>query len=171
MLSDLGVQPTNQVTRVQDWFNVLPPVLQMKPYSDLVAAGAIPRPGGGRSIWLCPEALDAGTQYFWSYGMNMGLSVEQASQNSGMPDKITSVGNTAILVFMADGPGDYCAVFPSRFPDGYNPVARHHGAVNLCFLDGHALGVPAEYVGVGTGLVEQHDLRWHPPASTWNSAQ
>ena len=34
--------------------------------------------------------------------MNMGLSVQQANQNNGMPDKITAVGNTTVMVFFAD---------------------------------------------------------------------
>src|SRR5262249_20792078 len=53
-----GVQPTNQVNRAQDWFNALPPVLKMPPYTDLIAASQIPRPGGAASIWLCPQASD-----------------------------------------------------------------------------------------------------------------
>jgi prepilin-type processing-associated H-X9-DG protein len=138
---------------------------------DLVASGKIPRPGGDNSIWLCPEAVDQGWQYYWSYGMNMGLSVEQGNQNNGMPDKITGVGDPATMVLMADGPGNYCAVFPSKFPDGYNPVARHNRYVNICFVDGHAAAVLGSYIGIGTGLIEHADIRWHPPASTWNSAQ
>ncbi len=166
-----GVQPTNQITRPEDWFNALPPVFHLKPFQDLSTAGELLRPGGPSSVWICPEALDMPGQYYWSYGMNMGLSVEESSQNNGMPDKTTSVGNTAIMVLFADAPGNYCSVFPSKFPGGYNPVARHNHAVNICFLDGHATAIPAAYVGVGTGLVERADIRWHPPNSTWNSAQ
>jgi prepilin-type processing-associated H-X9-DG protein len=88
-----------------------------------------------------------------------------------MPDKITGVGDAAVMVFMADAPGNYCAVFPSKSPGGYNPVARHHGRVNICFLDAHVSAIAAEYIGVGTGLTEQPDVRWHPPGSTWDEAK
>jgi len=166
-----GVAPTVQVDRLADWFNVLPPMLKLDAYTDLNANNQIPRPGGASSVWLCPDAADFEGKYYWSYGMNMGLSVENGAQNNGMPDKISSVGDASTMALFADAPGNYCSVFPSRFANGYNPVARHNKGVNICFLDGHATAVPWDYVGVGTGLVEHADLRWHPPESTWNSAQ
>ena len=166
-----GIQPTQQINRPQDWFNALPPMMQLEPYAALAAAGRIPRPDGARSVWTCPDAADAGGAYYWSYGMNMGLSVEQSNQNQGMSDKISGVGDAAVMVFMADAPGNYCSVFPSRFPGGYNPVPRHANRVNLCFLDGHAAAVAGSYMGVGSGLIEHPDIRWHPPGNTWNSAQ
>jgi general secretion pathway protein G len=166
-----GVQPTLQIDRLQDWFNALPPMLHMPAYTELAAAGQLFRPDGTRSIWLCPEAADMGSTNYWSYGMNMGLSVEQAGQNNGMPDKISGIGNTAVMVFMADAPGNYCSVFPSKFPGGYNPVPRHNKYVNICFLDGHVASIAACDIGIGTGLIETADVKWHPPNSTWNSAQ
>ena len=166
-----GVQPTNQIARPADWFNALPPVLRMPSYLDLASAGRIPRPDGPASIWLCPEARNMGGSNYWSYGMNMGLSVWEANANNGNPDKITRVGEPAAMVFMADAPGNYCSVFPSKFPDGYNPVARHNGSVNICFLDAHVAAVPGSYVGCGSGLIEHDDVRWHPPGSPWNGAQ
>jgi prepilin-type N-terminal cleavage/methylation domain-containing protein/prepilin-type processing-associated H-X9-DG protein len=166
-----GVAPTVQINRPADWFNALPPMFQSSTYSELIAATRIPRPGDSPSVWLCPEAGDFAGDYYWSYGMNMGLSVEQATQNNGMPDKITSVGSTSVMVLFADGPGNYCSVFPSRFPGGYNPVPRHNKLVNICFLDAHVAALPGEYIGVGTGLIDHPDVRWHPPDSTWNSAQ
>lgn len=165
-----GVQPTNQISRPADWFNALPPMFRSAPYADLVAANTIPRPGTS-SLWICPEAHDFPGQYYWSYAMNMGLSVEQGNQNQGLPDKVSSVGNTSAMVLFADGPGNYAAVFPSRFPNGYNPVPRHNKLVNIAFLDGHVSPIPPAYTGIGTGLIEHPDLRWHPPTSTWNSAQ
>jgi prepilin-type processing-associated H-X9-DG protein/prepilin-type N-terminal cleavage/methylation domain-containing protein len=165
-----GVQPTNQIARPQDWFNVLPPMFKLKPYVELVNANEIPRPGGPASVWVCPEAQNFPGQYYWSYGMNMGLSVEQGSQNLSMPDRLTGAGDSSTMVIFADAPGNYCAVFPSRFAGGYNPVARHNDHVNICFLDGHAAAFLASDIGIGTGLVERPDIRWHPPNSTWNSA-
>jgi len=165
-----GVSPTVLVNRPTDWFNALPPMLKMKPYMDLAASGQVPRPPGA-SIWLCPQAEDMQGTYYWSYAMNMALSVWEANQNFGQPDKITGVGDTATMVFLADGPGNYCSVFPSSQPDGYNPAPRHRGCVNICFLDGHVAAIPGSYIGCGTGLIERPDVRWHPPKSTWNSAQ
>ncbi len=164
-----GIQPTNQITRPEDWFNALPATVHMTQYMDMVTAGTLLRPGSAMSIWLCPEATDQSWQYYWSYGMNMALSVEEAGQNNGLPDKVTGVGNTSIMVFMADGPGNYCSVFPSVSPNGYNPVARHRGSVNIVFFDGHASPWLSADVGIGTGAIENNDIRWHPPHSTWNS--
>ena len=167
-----GVQPTNLVARPQDWFNALPPLLKLKPFNELVAANAVPRPGGGsHSIWVCPSARAFDGTYYWSYGMNMALSVEQANQNNGQPDKITGVGGTSTMVFMADGPGNYGAVIPSKFPGGYNPVARHLGRTNVAFLDGHVAAYRADEIGIGTGLIDRADVRWHPPNSTWTNGE
>ena len=75
------------------------------------------------------------------------------------------------MVFMADGPGSYCSTFPSRTAGGYNPAARHGGAVNLAFVDGHVAAIGGCGVRVGTGVVARADARWHPPNNTWNGAQ
>ena len=172
-----GVQPTTQVARGDDWFNALPRYLGLKPYSARVSANDLPRPGGvgnadgGSGVWLCPSAVDLGAAYHWSYSMNMALSVEQANQNAGQPDKLTTVGDATSMVFMADGPGNYCSTFPSKTPGNYNPAARHEGAVNLSFVDGHVAAYRGQEVGVGTGVVTRADVRWHPPNNSWNSAQ
>lgn len=165
-----GVGATTLVGRPTDWFNALPPDLKLQPYMDLVASNQIPRPPVS-SLWICREAEDFAGSYYWSYGMNMGLSVWDAGQNQGQPDKITGVGDTATMVLFTDAPGNYCSVFPSQSPNGYNPVPRHDGYVNICFLDGHVEAISGSYIGCGTGLIEHPDVRWHPPQSTWNSAQ
>jgi prepilin-type processing-associated H-X9-DG protein len=103
--------------------------------------------------------------------MNMGLSVWETNQNDGNPDKVSGVGDPAIMVVLTDAPGNYCSVFPSMYPGGYNPVPRHKKSVNICFLDGHVSALPGSYIGVGTGMIEHPDIRWHPPGNTWNSAQ
>lgn len=164
-----GVMPTSQLTRPTDWFNALPPYLKQAAYMDMATAGSIPRPGAA-SVWICPQATDPSGSYYWAYGMNMALSVWDASQNHGQPDKITGVGNTSILVLFADAPGNYCSVYPSSIPNGYNPTARHDNRVNICFLDGHVASFPAAYIGCGTGVIEQPDVRWMPPKSTWSGA-
>jgi prepilin-type N-terminal cleavage/methylation domain-containing protein/prepilin-type processing-associated H-X9-DG protein len=166
-----GVGPTFNIVRPTDWFNALPPLIGSKSFQDLAAAGQIARPGD-KSVWLCPEATDMGGPYYWSYGMNMGLCVWEMNVNNGNPDKITGVGNESIMVLFADAPGNYDAVFPSVTSGGYNPVARHpNTSVNICFLDGHVEPIAGSYIGVGTGLIEHPDIRWHPPGSPWNSAR
>ena len=165
-----GVGPTFQIDRPTDWFNALPPILKMTPYMDLVSADQIVRPPGS-SLWLCREANDLPGSFYWSYGMNMALSVWDASENQGQPDKITGVGDTATMVLFTDAPGNYCSVIPSETPGGYNPVPRHDGYVNICFLDGHVEAISGSYIGCDTGLVEHPDVRWHTPRGTWNSSQ
>jgi len=166
-----GVAPTTQVNRPTDWFNALPPMIKSAAFMDLVSKGKIARPPAS-SVWVCPAASDMPGNYYWSYAMNMGLSVWEPTQNNGQPDKITSVGNTAIIVMLTDGPGNFCSIFPSKTAGGFNPVARHlNNTVNICFLDGHVMPIAASYIGVGTGLIEHPDIRWHPPGNTWTMAQ
>jgi hypothetical protein len=165
-----GVAPTTVINRPTDWFNALPPELKLPAYMDLVSDGTIPRPPAG-SLWICPQAVDMAGQYYWSYGMNMGLSVWETNQNDGQPDKISGVGDTAVMVLLTDGPGNFAAVFPSETPGGYNPVPRHDGCVNICFLDDHVALVPGSYIGVGMGLIARQDVQWHPPGNTWDMAQ
>lgn len=166
-----GVGATSLINRPTDWFNALPPMMRLQSYMDMSAAGTIPRPQSMSSVWLCPEATDMPGTYYWSYGMNMGLSVWEADVNNGLPDTISGVGSPAVMVLLADAPGNYCSVIPSKYPGGYNPVPRHNGCVNICFLDDHVAAVPAAYIGVGTGLTTQPDVRWHPPGNPWNTAQ
>jgi len=72
-----GVQVTTVIDRPSDWFNALPPMLRMKPFTQLVAENQIPRPGES-TIWMCPAAIDAGQKYFFAYAMNMRLSTWNA---------------------------------------------------------------------------------------------
>jgi len=164
-----GVNPTQQINRPTDWFNALPLVMGQQAYVDLAAAGRVPRPAD-HSCFSCPEAVDNNQPNFWSYGMNMWLSV----WNNGaadLPDKFNGVGEPATMVLLADGPGSYCAVSPAPQAYGYSPVARHGGQVNIGFLDGHVVALSAAYVGCGIGFVERPDVRWRVPGSTWASAQ
>jgi prepilin-type N-terminal cleavage/methylation domain-containing protein/prepilin-type processing-associated H-X9-DG protein len=165
-----GVGATTIVNRPADWFNALPPVLKMRQYIDMVTADALPK-AGDSSLWICPSASTFPGTYYWSYGMNMGLSVWETNQNDGNPDKVSGVGDPAIMVVLTDAPGNYCSVFPSMYAGGYNPVPRHKKSVNICFLDGHVSALPGSYIGVGTGMIDHPDIRWHPPGNTWNSAQ
>lgn len=166
-----GVGPTEIIDRPSDWFNALPQILHLPQYQDMVAAGTIPRPPDA-SVWICPQAQDMPGTYYWSYAMNMALSVWEANQNNAQPNLISGVGNTSIMVLFGDAPGNYCSIYPSITAGGYNPVPRHsHNTVNICFLDGHVSAISGSYLGCGTGLAAHPDVVWLPPGSTWNSAQ
>lgn len=165
-----GVNPTQQIDRPTDWFNALPPLMNAQPYVALAAAGQVPRPRDN-SIFSCGEATDDGQPNFWSYAMNMWLSVWNNGTDD-LPDKFDAVGPPDTMVFLADGPADYCSVSPAPSPQyAYSPVARHLGKVNIGFLDGHAQAFSAAYIGCGIGFVEHDDVHWRVPGSAWQSAQ
>jgi prepilin-type processing-associated H-X9-DG protein len=88
-----------------------------------------------------------------------------------MPDNIMRIGDSSTMVAFADAPGNYCSILPSAAAGGYNPVARHNKGVNVCFLDGHAVLLAGDYLGVGKGIAEHADVRWRPPNSTWTGDQ
>jgi prepilin-type N-terminal cleavage/methylation domain-containing protein/prepilin-type processing-associated H-X9-DG protein len=155
-----GVQPTENTTRSDDWFNCLPPELGMDRLCDMVAKNTFPKPQD-RTIWNCPELTEINQSPYWAYGMNMWLSVWVGNK----PDRLAAVDSPSTMVAFADGPGNHCSVLPSTL--GYSPVARHHGFVNICFLDGHTATLAGSYVGCGIGLVEHPDIRWKVPGSAW----
>lgn len=155
-----GVQPTGQISRPEDWFNALPPQLQMAPLSRLVAAGRAPRPGDS-SLWICPDMPENWAPFLFSYAMNMRLSTWQSPQ----PDRLAAVGDHSTLAFLADAPGAYCSALPAAAD--YSPVARHGGYVNIAFLDGHVASLEGTYVGCGTGDPQRQDVRWIVPNSSW----
>jgi prepilin-type processing-associated H-X9-DG protein len=132
-----------------------------KSYMELASTGHVPRPAD-HSYFSCPDAVDNGQPNFWSYGMNMWLSI----WDNRDPDKINAVGEQSSMVLLADGPANYASVSPSALP--YCPVARHGGKVNMVFLDAHVASLDAGYVGCGTGPVDHADLRWQVPGSTWS---
>jgi len=162
-----GIQPTERLDRIDDWFNALPPFVESPSYFDLRSRLAQPQVGDG-SVWVCPEAepLDPHPHRdelkpFFAYGMNMALSAPK----NGRPDHLERVGPQQTMVFMADGLGPYCSVFPSQ--EDYSPLARHTGAVNIAFLDGRVAAYAGAEVGCGIGDPERPDVRWFPPNTTW----
>lgn len=157
-----GKMPTQTVIWPDDWFNALPMQLGQKSYSDLAASAQIPGLGGSRGIWVCPEstAKPNPNGYFFSYAMNMALSVRNAAQ----PDRMNHVGSTSTMVFMADAPGAFCSTLPfistPLQPAPFNPSPRHSGRVNLSFLDGHVTAYAADEIGCNTGDPKRQDVRW-----------
>jgi len=162
-----GVQVTTVIDRPSDWFNALPPMLRMKPFTQLVAENQIPRPGES-TIWMCPAAIDAGQKYFFAYAMNMRLS----TWNSPAPDRINRIGSWSTVVLMADAPGSHCSVLPAQVvppASDYNPLARHAGGrVNISFLDGHVGSFTGQEIGCGTSDPQRPDVRWIVPNSSWS---
>lgn len=162
-----GVRPVTVIDRDEDWFNCLPPYLEMNSYKELYAKGQVPRPGQ-RSIFLCPSAkIPKDCLHFISYGMNMYLSrwdQQDASRIAQLP-KLSS------LAFLADSPGGYASTVPSR--SEYSVMPRHMGGANVVFVDGHVQHFPGEYLGCGSGDISQSDVRWKTeiPGDIWRPNQ
>jgi len=155
-----GWQPVATIERTADWFNALPPYLGQKPYNELFHAGTMPVPGT-LSVWICQESVRGQEQYFFSYGMNMGLSVWSAPY----PDKITRVGPVASMVLLADSPATHCSVWPGNVM--YSPAPRHGGRVNIAFLDGHVASYSGDEAGYGRPVQAGVEMTWAVPGSTW----
>ena len=71
-----GIQPTGIFNRDDDWFNALPPYMNLPPYINLLQQNLQPMPGAG-GVWMCPAAVDLpdpAPSTFLAYGMNMWLS-------------------------------------------------------------------------------------------------
>ena len=151
-----GVKPLVQIDRPEDWFNALPPYLQLQPYKQFFASSQKLHVGSN-SPFVCPVATDPGSNHFLPYAMNMNLCPWGDSGNSE-PTKLSDVVRPTQVVAMADAPGPYSATFPSANP--YSPVARHNHRVNLLFLEGHSGSFPGEYVGCGIGDPRNDDVCW-----------
>ena len=149
-----GVRSLGKIDRPSDWFNCLPPYLDVPPYCELVAEGKRPREGDD-TVLICPEARDPGALYFLPYAMNMYLSpwVRPA------PHNVDELPSPSLLVFMADAPGPYSATVPSSKP--YSVEPRHDGKAILVFVDGHVQAFDGDYLGCGAGDPGRADVRWH----------
>jgi prepilin-type N-terminal cleavage/methylation domain-containing protein len=60
-----GVQPLANIARPEDWFNALPPIIDLPSYQSLVTNGMIPRPTD-RTIFVCPKAKPNDSAHFLS---------------------------------------------------------------------------------------------------------
>jgi prepilin-type processing-associated H-X9-DG protein len=164
-----GIQPITRLNAASDWINALPAYVESPPYIDLVTADTRPKPGHA-TIWMCPDAEPLQNpppkpydeRNYFAYGMNMALSTPYM----GRPDNIDRIGELQAMVFMADGLGPYCSVFPHK--NDYSPVARHVGnTVNIAFMDGRVESYAGDEVGCRIGDPQRPDIRWYPPNSTW----
>jgi prepilin-type N-terminal cleavage/methylation domain-containing protein/prepilin-type processing-associated H-X9-DG protein len=148
-----GMQPVTRLDRPEDWFNALPPYLDLVPYAGQVAAGRRPR-AHENSVFVCPVANDPGAAVFLSYGMNMNLSPWNLPQAT----RLSAIREPVRVVSLGEGPGAYASTYPSAKP--YSVVARHARRVNLLFLDGHAQAFSGPYVGCGSGDPRRADVSW-----------
>lgn len=148
-----GMQPLAQIDRPEDWFNALPPYLELPSFGMMVTNNRAPR-AYASSVFVCPTANDAGGKYFLPYGMNMNLS----PWNLPRPTKYTEVVQPTYVVSMADSPGAYSSTYPSVRP--YGALARHSRRINLLFLDSHVQTLAGSYVGCGVGDPRRADVRW-----------
>jgi prepilin-type N-terminal cleavage/methylation domain-containing protein len=148
-----GVQTLALITRLDDWFNALPPYFNLPPYLQLVTQGRKPA-AGDHSVFVCPDATDPGGTYFLGYGQNMNLS----PWNLPHATKFSAVVQPDSVVAFGESPGPYASTYPSKQP--YSIVARHVGRINLLFLAGEVQSFKSSYVGCGVGYPGRADVRW-----------
>lgn len=148
-----GVQTLALITRLDDWFNALPPYFNLPPYLQLVTQGRKPA-AGDHSVFVCPDATDPGGTYFLGYGQNMNLS----PWNLPHATKFSAVVQPDSVVTFGESPGPYASTYPSKQP--YSIVARHVGRINLLFLAGEVQSFKSSYVGCGVGDPGRADVRW-----------
>jgi prepilin-type N-terminal cleavage/methylation domain-containing protein/prepilin-type processing-associated H-X9-DG protein len=152
-----GVQPLFQLTRPEDWFNALPPYMDLPSYQDLASQGLKPKPGD-KSIFICPGAggqdIKTSAANFLGYGMNMNLS----PWNQPNATLLTDIPQPGLVVFMGESPGPYASVYPSSA--AYSVIAPHGGKGNLLFLDGHVQNFTADYIGCKKSDPHRDDISW-----------
>ncbi len=158
-----GVQQLGQINRPQDWFNALPPYLDLPTYQELVNQGNRPKPGD-KSVFICPgaKAPDISTKAtnFLGYGMNMNLS----PWNIPLPTMIAEIPKPESVVFMGESPGPYSAVYPSSAQ--YSVIAPHGGRGNLLFVDGHVESYTSDYIGCHKSDPGRPDISWKTGTSS-----
>lgn len=158
-----GVQPLFIVNRPEDWFNALPPLLQLRSYYALVSANEIHEPNEA-TIFVCPSARRTVHTNFLSYAMNIYLSPTIRP----IPHRMSEIADPSTLAFMADGPCDFSSTVPSAKP--YSVQDRHSGWANVAFLDGHVQSLSGLYLGCGMGDPRREDVRWQTGTSGPNQA-
>jgi len=151
-----GVRPLEQIDRPEDWFNALPPYLKLPSYEQLFNHQQKLLPSDP-TVFVCPAAIDPGSNQFLPYGMNMDLS-PWGDSGFTPATKFSAVLRPVSVVTLADAPGPYSATFPSKNP--YNPVPRHTQRLNILFLTGHVRSLDGAYVGCGLGDPHRDDLHW-----------
>jgi prepilin-type N-terminal cleavage/methylation domain-containing protein/prepilin-type processing-associated H-X9-DG protein len=148
-----GVQAVQQLSRPTDWFNALPPYLGQPAYGQLISANQRPK-AGDNSIFIRPGAKDPGGIAFLGYAMNMNLS----PWNLANATMLSQVAHPSLVVFLAEGAGQYSSTYPSKQP--YSCQAPYRGQGDILFLDGHVGSFSATYLGVNQGDPGRPDVSW-----------
>lgn len=156
-----GVQPLFLIDRPEDWFNALPPMIDLPRYQSLATNAAIPQPED-RTIFVCPKAKPAGASNFLSYAMNIYVS----PWIRPMPHRLDEIPQPGAVAFLADGPGGYSSTVPSAKP--YSVQARHVERANVAFLDGHVQDFTGAYLGCGVADPQRPDVQWQTGSSGLN---
>jgi len=151
-----GVKPLEQIDRPEDWFNALPPYLNLFPYQQIFT-NKQRFTANSPSAFVCPDSTDLGSNHFLPYGMNMNLC-PWGDSGKTEPTKFAEILRPSQVVAMADAPGPYSATYPSKNP--YSPVPRHNKCVNPLFLMGNIGSFRGEYVGCASGDPGREDVRW-----------
>ncbi len=151
-----GVQPLQQIDRPEDWFNALPPLLKIASYQQLYTNGQRLK-ASDSSVFVCPAAVDPGSNHFLPYAMNMNLCPWGNSGNSE-GTKFSDVVRPTQVVTLVDAFGSYSAAYPSR--NNYSPVPRHSRRVNILFLAGQVQAFNGDYIGCFVGDPHREDVRW-----------
>ena len=149
-----GSRPIQVVDRAEDWFNALPPLLDLPSYNQRIQA-VTDAPLERAPLFDCPSTRASTNQPpDFSYGMNIYLSPWIEPQ----PHRLQQFRTPANVPFLADGGARYSATVPSAHEYSVNP--RHHERANLVFLDGHVQSYRSDYLGCGVGDPERPDIRW-----------
>jgi prepilin-type processing-associated H-X9-DG protein len=155
------VQPLFIIDRAEDWFNALPPVIDLANYQSLATSAAIPQPVD-HAMFVCPNAKPTGFAHFLSYAMNIYVS----PWIRPMPHRLGEIPRPDTVAFLADGPGGYSSTTPSAKP--YSVQARHSDRANLAFLDGHVQTFAGTCLGCGVGDPQRPDVQWQTGTSGLN---
>jgi len=158
-----GVQPLFLIDRAEDWFNALPPMIELPSYQTLATNSAIPQ-SVDNTIFVCPKAKPTGATHFLSYAMNIYVSPWIRPS----PHRLGEIPRPDAVAFLADGPGGYSSTVPSVMP--YSVPARHGDRANVAFLDGHVQTFAGVYLGCGVGDPQRPDVRWQTGSGGVNQA-
>ena len=149
------------------WFEVLPPIIELDPFSVQSTAEPpkVPGPGLGRSIFICPAYISdrafmpGNSEYAYSYGMNYWVNADGKPAEFTKRMRLSQLKNAESFVVFAET-ADYTKKTVALYPlsgQTSKPAFRHGSGKNaktICgFADGH--------VGAYTETLARN-LQWNP---------
>ena len=130
------------------WYEVLPPIIGLDPFSVQSASTPpkVPAPGLGKSTFICPSYrsdkafLPGNSEYAYSYGMNYWVNADGKPPEYTKRMRLSQLKRADLFVVFAET-GDYTkknvALYPVSKATTSAPAFRH-GKKTLCgFADGH----------------------------------